>query len=393
MRVTFVSNYINHHQIPISTVLYEKWGDDYHFIQTEPMEEERIKLGWDDDTGKLAYLMCYYENPETCKQLIRDSDVVIFGGTDEEEYIRERLQTGKIVIRYSERLYKNGQWRAISPRGLYKKYIDHTQYRNAPVYLLCAGGYVAHDFHIVHAYEKKRFRWGYFPEFEESTKEERLAQKKGETVRILWAGRFIDWKHPKDALAVALALKEKGYRFQLTLVGGGELEESLKAYAEEHDLKEYVTFAGVCKPEQVRQYMKESHIFLFTSDYKEGWGVVLNEAMNSGCAVVASHAIGAVPFLIRHGENGFIYKSGDVNELISFTGQLCRDEEKRLILGEEAYKTIAEEWNPFVAGQALIELCENAVCSTVTFRRSGPLSEAKMIKQSRMYHHLTKHGR
>ena len=43
MKVTFVSNYINHHQIPISNVLFRELGKDYTFIQTEPMEEERIK--------------------------------------------------------------------------------------------------------------------------------------------------------------------------------------------------------------------------------------------------------------------------------------------------------------------------------------------------------------
>ena len=49
--------------------------------------------------------------------------------------------------------------------------------------------------------------------------------------------------------------------------------------------------------------MEKSEIFLFTSDKGEGWGAVLNESMNSACAVVASHAIGSVPFLLKDGEN------------------------------------------------------------------------------------------
>ena len=44
-----------------------------------------------------------------------------------------------------------------------RKYEDHTQYANAPVYLLCHGAYVASDFALVHAYPEKRFVWGYFP--------------------------------------------------------------------------------------------------------------------------------------------------------------------------------------------------------------------------------------
>ena len=238
MRVTFVSNYINHHQIPISTVLYEKWGADYHFIQTEPMEEERIRLGWNADNGELPYLLQFADNPEKCKKIILESDVVIFGGTDDESYIQERLQSGRIIIRYSERLYKEGQWKAVSPRGLRKKYLDHTRYQKSQVYLLCAGGYVADDFEIIRAYRGKRFKWGYFPEFEESTEEERCMWKKSDTLQLLWAGRFIDWKHPMDALVLAKCLKEQGYDFTLTMAGGGELEGDLKKYVIENGLKE-----------------------------------------------------------------------------------------------------------------------------------------------------------
>ncbi|MCR4706209.1 MAG: glycosyltransferase family 1 protein, partial [Lachnospiraceae bacterium] len=139
MKLTFVSNYINHHQIPVSNALHAALGDGYTFVQTEPMEEERRAMGWNAEVSALPYLKYAYESPEECRRLIMDSDIVVFGGTEEERFIDERLQAGKITIRYSERLYREGQWKAISPRGLLKKYHDHTRYRKAPVYLLCAG--------------------------------------------------------------------------------------------------------------------------------------------------------------------------------------------------------------------------------------------------------------
>ena len=52
----------------------------------------------------------------------------VFGGVEDESYIKPRLKAGKIVIRASERLYREGQWKSISPRGRKKKYEDHTQY-------------------------------------------------------------------------------------------------------------------------------------------------------------------------------------------------------------------------------------------------------------------------
>ena len=52
MKLVTVSNYINHHQIPLSDALDQALkqredGSSYTFIQTEPMEEERRKMGWE----------------------------------------------------------------------------------------------------------------------------------------------------------------------------------------------------------------------------------------------------------------------------------------------------------------------------------------------------------
>ena len=83
----------------------------------------------------------------------------------------------------------------------------------------------------------------------------------------------------------------------MTFIGGGECEEELKKYTEQNRLEERVSFTGFLKPEEVRAYMDDADIYLFTSNFEEGWGAVINEAMNSGCAVIASHAVGAAPYI------------------------------------------------------------------------------------------------
>ena len=84
MKITFISNYINHHQIPFSEAMVKRLGDDYFFIQTEPMEEERVRMGWAVDIRKIPYVYCYYENKEFCDTLLLESDIVICGGTEDE---------------------------------------------------------------------------------------------------------------------------------------------------------------------------------------------------------------------------------------------------------------------------------------------------------------------
>ena len=422
MKITFVSNYINHHQMPFSKAMCAQPGVEYTFIQTEPMEEERIRMGWNQlqelSPEKLPYLKLYYREPERCKALIAQSDVVIFGGCEDESYIAERLQSGKPVIRYSERLYKEGQWKAISPRGLCKKYRDHVRYRNAQVYLLCSGAYVADDFHIIRAYPDKMFRWGYFPETKHYDLDQ-LMEGKGNgrerVISILWAARMIDWKHPELVVRTAHYLKQKGINFHLTMAGGGEMEAEIHRLAEELQVTDCMSFPGFCSPQKVRTMMEQADIYLVTSDRGEGWGAVVNEAMNSGCAVVADHMIGAVPYLIRHGENGLIYRDKDHSRLFEQTAWLAQDRSRCRKLGEQAYRTITEEWNPENAAACLMELMGNlgldsrrGVCQGTgaqcpqpmvgnrphtLITPTGPCSPAPVVAEKKMYGYLMKEQR
>ena len=122
MKITMISNYINHHQIPFSNALYEKIGDDYHFIQTEPMEEERIQMGWGVEAEKIPYVLFLEKQLELCKQLIDESDILLVGWMEHEELITDRLNSDKLTIRISERLYREWQWKAISPKVMIRKY-------------------------------------------------------------------------------------------------------------------------------------------------------------------------------------------------------------------------------------------------------------------------------
>jgi glycosyltransferase involved in cell wall biosynthesis len=314
-----------------------------------------------------------------------DSDIVVFGGVEDESYIKPRLDAGKIVIRASERLYREGQWKSISPRGRKKKYEDHTQYANAPVYLLCHGAYVASDFNIVHAYPDKKFVWGYFPEVIEYDLDKLFLRKHSNKIKLLWAGRFMKLKHPEYAIKVAKYLNDKGITFHLDMVGAGELCAMLKKLTEKYGLSDNVTFHGFQPPTKVRSFMEKADIFMFTSNYLEGWGAVLNESMNSACAVVAGHGSGAVPYLIRNGENGFVYKNGHFNEFKNQVLTLCQNEKLRIKLGTNAYNTIVKEWNPKVAADRLYKFSEGLLEGKVNPQSEGPLSPAPLISPRKGY--------
>lgn len=376
MTITFVSNYINHHQIPFSEALYRELGEDYCFIQTMPMEEERLTMGWGVDIAALPYVKCLYQEEYECRKKIAESDIVLLGWTQREDIESERLKSGKITIRVSERIYREGQWKAISPKGLLAKYKEHIRYRNKSVYLLCAGAYTASDFHLIGAYPGKMFRWGYFPETRTYSEEAFLSMKKDGPLQIIWAGRLIPLKHPEYVVQIAECLQSKGYDFQVHMLGSGELEEDIKRRIELAGLSKRFILYGYQKPEKVRDVMEQCHIHLFTSSHLEGWGAVVNEGMNSGCVEVVNAQVGAAPYLIEHGVNGFLYPNNSYREMEKIVLDLFAHWDKWKHIGRAAYETIVQEWNAEHAAEELLRFSECLMEGKIVPALKGPLSPA-----------------
>ena len=386
MTFTFVSNYINHHQIPLCDALYRELGDDYTFIQTMPMEAERVAMGWGVDVHCLPYVRCLYETEYECLKKIAESDVVLFGWTGREDLAASRLDSGRTTLRVSERLYREGQWKVVSPRGLAAKYREHIKYRRQNVCMLCAGAYVASDFHLIGAYPGKMFKWGYFTELRTYSEEQfdNLKSQDG-VLHIVWAGRFIPLKHPEYVVRLARTLRDKGYQFVIHMLGDGELEPMIRHDVESMGLREYFRFYGYTAPEQVRDVMEQCHIHLFTSNYLEGWGAVVNEGMNSGCVEVVNAQVGAAPYLIRHGENGLVYPGDSYDKMETLVLDLFENWDDRKQMGRAAYETIRDTWNADNAAKELIRFTGGLMRGEIVPAQTGPLSTAPVISPRRMY--------
>lgn len=95
---------------------------------------------------------------------------------------------------------------------------------------------------------------------------------------------------------------------------------------------------------------------MITSDQNEGWGAVLNESMNSACAVVANRDVGAAPFMISEGENALAYSSGNVDELYRNVKWLLDHSEERQGLGKNAYQTMVNKWNANYAVKEFLKI-------------------------------------
>ncbi len=368
MRIVFLSNYFNHHQKPLSDALFCLTGGQYRFIATEAMTQERIRMGWGGEEA--SYVMQYDETPDRCQQWIDQAEVVLFGSAPY-GLIRERLRKKKLTFVYSERIYKQECPRWQLPLRRIKYYYKYGRFSN--LYLLCASAYTASDYARTGTFVGKAYSWGYFPELK--TYGDIAAVIAGKQPgSILWVARYLDWKHPEMPVLLAKALREKGYKFQIEMIGAGEMEPQIREMIEEQGLQDWVHMLGAMKPEQVRAHMEKAQIFLMTSDRQEGWGAVLNEAMNSGCAVVADRAAGAVPMLVAHGKNGLVYDTQEM--LLRHVQSLLDDPALSAEYGKEAYRTMTGAWNGDVAAWRLLQLIGDLERQGTSARfREGPCAK------------------
>lgn len=359
MKVAFVTNRLTHHQTSFCNALRKREGCDFRVILCRPIElGKEAKYPNYSDFGDILWELYDSNAAQTrIREFIDYADVVIIGSAPD-ALIVERLKKKRLTFKFSERFYKNGTPLKRLPRDIAGAWLHHGRFRKYPLYMLCASAYTAGDAARFGNYKNRCYKWGYFPQTMRYGERELLQKKDNEVPVILWAGRFLDWKHPDDALCVAERLKQNGYRFELNLIGNGEMEQQLRQMIRDKNLEDCVHLLGAMPPEAVRQHMERANIYLFTSDRNEGWGAVLNESMNSGCAVVASRAIGSVPFLVEDGKNGLIYESGNVDMLCEKVKYLLDKPDERKRLGLSAYRTIAESWNAEMAAKRLVELSE-----------------------------------
>lgn len=383
MKIVYLTNILNHYQAALGKAFDNQENVDFKFISTSNLSEERRQLGIPDFNHSFDWCICAVDSNEEKNKAINEflnADVGIVGAIDPnyKKIILKRLKSGKLTFFAQERIYKKEpkKWEMPLRWFLYK--FRHSVYKNK--YILCASAYTSFDYSRTHNFKNKCFKWGYFPEF--INNDNLQGAGKNKKIKIVWSARYLDWKHPEAMIYLGKYLKEKGYDFEINMIGTGELLEETKQAILLNNLNDVVHILGSMPPEKVRKYMEDADIFSFTSDRGEGWGVVLNEAMNSKCAPVGSYAIGSVPYLINDGLNGLIFKDNDWDDLCNKVEYLINNREKLMSISYAAYDTIKNEWNPQIAAKNFVELAKNLLNNTTFDIKSGPCSISKNLRDN-----------
>jgi glycosyltransferase involved in cell wall biosynthesis len=378
MTITFFTNFINHHQMPLSEELYRLTDGNYYLVETEPIYDWLKTGGYSDLSYKPYVIQAWKSDDEANKAaaVLKKSDVVLFNPNEGLKYGVAAAKMGKLCLEVSERWLKRGWINILSPRLLRNMWYYHTLFKYKSVYKLCSSAFGAADQYKLFSYKNKCYKWGYFTKVDDEFEVEKLKQEvsTSEITPLMWCARFLRLKHPELPIKMAARLKAKGYKFSLNMYGSGEEYDNSVTLAKELNVDDVVKFCGNVPNEQILEAMRHHEIFLFTSDKNEGWGAVANESMSNGCVLVGSDAIGSVPFLLKDGENGCIFKSCNLDSLTEKVEWLLNNPKERYRLAVNGYNTMKNIWSPANAAKSLLQLIEDLKNGKDSSVKEGPCS-------------------
>ena len=181
---------------------------------------------------------------------------------------------------------------------------------------------------------------------------------------VLYASKFMERKRPEDLVAAfaKIVTEPDARRPYLVLVGDGDRHDALLDLTKSLNIEQSVRFAGFRNQSELPRFYDLCDVFVLPS-LLEPWGLVVNEVMNAGRAVIVSDQVGSAADLVKKGENGLIFPAGNVDALADALRQVLSNPERCKAMGEKSRQIIgAWGFQQDVAGlkQALAHFCRTS---------------------------------
>lgn len=394
MRICIDTRSIHPHMAPLAARLNMLLSDAdrltyvYRSTPSDPNRAEGAKglvddiaLFWDgekDDAGR------------TC---VMTSDILLENHRDF-ELMEERLQDGRLTIYQSERWFKpvclrhysiSGFFRMILPFGIRRaikvmKLFKYEKFYYFPLGLHAASdmarlcGLMHGDLRCIFCAPKLQFErtpcgkiwlkgggdgkkycldkmrmWGYYvePSRVDARSAHEASKQNLQKIKVLWVGRLLDWKRV-DTIVRAVGeharlrcINNSLPEMTLDIYGEGPEKPKLQRLSEKYG--PVIKFYPPIPYSKVRMVMHEHDVYVLPSNSFEGWGAVVNEALEEGMRIVASYDAGASTVLLPR---ECWFRAGDVEGLL----KLLNTHVPNVVIGDWSAMGAAKKFIKFVEG-------------------------------------------
>jgi glycosyltransferase involved in cell wall biosynthesis len=204
---------------------------------------------------------------------------------------------------------------------------------------------------------------------------------------ILYASKLTERKRCVDLIEAYLGMRSgaNGQRPYLLIVGDGSeraaCEARVRAAGEPN-----ARFLGFQNQSQLPRFFDLCDLFVLPSVH-EPFGLIVNEVMNAGRAMVISDQVGCQTDLVTDGVNGRVFPARNVGALRSALEELINDPDKRREMGRRSLERIRHwSFEEDILGlrEALNQVAGLPLSSIQTVNRPIPRDTAAVLAATRV---------
>jgi glycosyltransferase involved in cell wall biosynthesis len=178
----------------------------------------------------------------------------------------------------------------------------------------------------------------------------------------LFVGKFEAKKAPLDLVDAFIEADLENVT--LVFVGDGALRGALVRRVDGHKHIRVVSFKN---QKQMPDIYRSADVLILPSvGSGETWGLVVNEAMQCGLAVICSNGVGAGYDLLKPGENGFVFNRGEIADLAQCLVKIFSNSETLSSCKQKSLEII-KEYSFEAATQGLYKACLEVVSTKQPF--------------------------
>ena len=172
---------------------------------------------------------------------------------------------------------------------------------------------------------------------------------KPDAARVISVGRLVEKKGFDDLIEACRLLRARDVELACDIIGGGPLEQKLRAQIDRDQLGTTVRLLGPMAQAEVRRRMAEAGMFVLACMPDKAGGsdnlpTVIMEAMACGAPVISTRLAG-VPEMIREGEEGLLVVPRDPAALADAMEKLLRDQGLAARMGARGRASAEEKFS------------------------------------------------
>ncbi|MGV1060041.1 glycosyltransferase family 4 protein [Clostridium perfringens] len=156
---------------------------------------------------------------------------------------------------------------------------------------------------------------------------------------FVYVGRLSNEKGVKTLIEAMKDVKES----TLKIVGSGPIEEELKSFSKLYKIKN-IEFLGFKSQREVRDIVAKSKFMIIPSEWYENGPMSVLEAMAMGKAIIGAN-IGGIPEMVNHNINGYLFESGNKEELAKYINKLLQNDKDIINFGKESRKIMENKYS------------------------------------------------